>query len=341
MNTNFLKVGFAAALASLTFMACEKDDNKNDDDNTTVRTELYVTNGSNGDVKKYDMESDEQTTFRTTSTSSEGVYYDGDMDKMIVASRSSNQLNVYKDLMDITNNTIITTSFFGGSDLESPRDVAVNGNIVVVADNEDVDGDSNTADGRLFVYTKTDNSLTLRNTITTDFALWGIEFVGDDLYAVVDKTNMLAVYKDFAATNMTDATVMASKKIMIEGIVRTHGLTYDNGTMIMTDIGDAGSDSDGGFHMITDFDSKFEGVADGDMLAVMGNQVRVAGAATMMGNPVSVEYDADTKMVYVAEVANGGGRVLVFSNAEAGGDIAPAKNWDMAKANSLYLYKKK
>jgi len=336
MNNNFLKVGFLMAISSLAFVACDKEDGSTD----SSRTELYVSNNADGNVTIYDMEKNETKTLTTTSLAAEGIYYDGDMDKVIQASRSSNQLNVYTDISTLSLNAVLALGFSSTSDLSSPRDVAVNGNMVVVADNSDVDGDAATADGRLFIYTKTDASLTLRNVVTTDFAVWGIEFVDNDLYAIVDKTNQLAVYTNFTASNTTNATVSASKTIAIEGIVRTHGLAYDGGTMILTDVGDAASDSDGGFHIIADFKSKFSATADGSMLAIAGNQVRVAGAATMLGNPVAAEYDASANVVYIAEAKNGGGRVLSYTNADAGGDLTPSMNKTLSKASSLYFYSK-
>jgi hypothetical protein len=338
MYNNFIKAGLIVALSSLTFMACDKDDNNDDQDDEMDDMYLYVTNTNDGDITMYDLEDDEMKTLRTTSTSTEGVYYDEDMDQLLVNSRSSNRIDAYTDVDELDNLDIATIAFSGAVNLDSPRDIAVSGDMVVVADNEDVDGDSNTPDGRLFVYTKTANSITLRNIITTDFAVWGIEFVNNDLYAIVDKTNMLAVYNNFLDNNTTSATVSADKTIMIEGIVRTHGIAYDGGTMILTDIGDAGSDSDGGFHIISDFMTKFNSVNDGDMLMVQGNQVRVAGAATMLGNPVAAEYNAEKDMVYIAEIANGGGRVLGFSSASTGGDLTPSWNKTLAKASSLYLY---
>ncbi len=337
MNNSFIKAGMIVALSSLTFMACDKE-NK-DDDKDMERTQLYVTNNNDGNVTMYDLDADEITTYRTTSTMTEGVYYDGALDEMIVASRSFNYLSVYDGMMEVTDNSIIPAAFSSAADLSSPRDIAVKGNLVVVADNADVDSDPTTADGRLFIYTKTGNSLILRNTVTTDFAVWGIEFVDNNLYAIVDKTNMLAVFNDFLDANRTDATVSANKKIMIEGIVRTHGLAYDDGTMILTDIGDAAVDSDGGFHIIKDFKTKFVGVADGAMLPVAGNQIRVAGPATLLGNPVSAEYDAANDMVYIAEAANGGGRVLGFATASTGGDLAPTWRRTSASASSLYFYR--
>ncbi|MBU2994840.1 hypothetical protein KO500_00235 [Cellulophaga baltica] len=339
MKNSIFNFGLTMAITSLTLISCDN----NDDDSSTVDTEfetaqLFASNNSDGKVTIYDMNTGDVKTLTTSSDAAEGIYYDEDSDEIIQASRSSNQLNVYSGISTYLASTTISASFSSSSDVESPRDIAVNGDYLVVADNADVDGDTETADGRLFVYTIADGSITLRNIITTDIALWGIEFVGDDLYAVVDKTNELAVYTSFTATNTTDAVVSASKRIAIEGIVRTHGLAYDNGTMILTDVGDAASDSDGAFHIITDFDSKFNAVADGETMVLANNQVRVSGSSTFLGNPVATEYDADSETVFIAEAANGGGKVLAFSNASAGGDIAPSINNTLASASSLYFY---
>ena len=116
------------------------------------------------------------------------------------------------------------------SDLESPRKIAADDNIVVVADNADVDGEYSTDEGRFFVYTKTADALTLRNVVTVDFAVWGITFKDDHLLAVVDKTD-LAI---FITSQQPPPTEMA-KTITIEGINRTHGITYDDDNDVLTD----------------------------------------------------------------------------------------------------------
>lgn len=342
MRTNILQFGYAIALGSLIFVSCDKDDDNIDmSDQNTESTKLYASNNSNGNVTVYDMVSGDISTLTTTSNAAEGIYYDANTDEIIQASRSSNQLNAYAGISSLLLNATITASISSSADLESPRDIAVKDDFIVVSDNADVDGNPDTADGRLFIYTRSSGEINLRNIVTTDFALWGIEFVGNDLYAVVDKTNELAVYSSFTATNTTDATVSASKRIAIEGIVRTHGLAYDKGTMVLTDVGDAMSDVDGAFHIITDFESKFSAVSEGGVMAAANNQTRISGASTLLGNPVSAEYDAVSKTVFIAEAANGGGRVLAFSNAEAGGDLAPSINNSLSKASSLYFYTNK
>ncbi|WP_339847292.1 hypothetical protein [uncultured Dokdonia sp.] len=327
--------------AALVAASCSSDD---EGGSTVVtadsRAELYASSNSDGDVTVYDVRDTSNITaasFGTVSTDAEGIYYDGSSDEVTQASRSGLQLNAYGNVLLSTAGINLTATVSSNAVLVSPRDLAVNGDFYVVADNADVDGDPATADGRIFIFQKSGGNFTLRNTVTTEFALWGIEFVGSSLYAVVDKTSDVAEFEDFL-DNSADATVSASKRITIEGIVRTHGIAETDGTMILTDIGDAGVDSDGGFHVISNFESKFAAVANGETLAVAGNQVRVAGAATFLGNPVAAEYDAVNDIVYIAERANAGGRVLAYANVQAGGDLAPTVNNELEGASSLYLY---
>lgn len=327
--------------AALVAASCSSDD---EGGSTVVtadsRAELYASSNSDGDVTVYDVRDTSNITassFGTVSTDAEGIYYDGSSDEVTQASRSGLQLNAYGNVLLSTAGIDLTATVSSSAVLVSPRDLAVSGDFYVVSDNADVDGDPATADGRIFIFQKSGGNFTLRNTVTTEFALWGIEFVGSSLYAVVDKTSDVAEFEDFL-DNSADATVSASKRITIEGILRTHGIAETDGTMILTDIGDAGVDSDGGFHVISNFASKFDAVENGETLAVAGNQVRVAGAATFLGNPISAEYDAVNDIVYIAERANGGGRVLAFASVQAGGDLAPAVNNELAGASSLYLY---
>jgi len=60
-----------------------------------------------------------------------------------------------------------------------------------------------------------------------------------------------------------------------------------------------------------------------------------------LGNPVNVVYDAESDVVYVAELANGGGRVLSFNSVSenTGGNVAPVINNVLPGVSSLFLYK--
>lgn len=331
-------------LTSLFLFSCSEDNDDNIEQTPSSTTNLYASNNSDGNITIYDVTNTVNITTKTLITSStmaDGIYFDSEEDAVIQASRSGLNLEGFSNISNLLTNITVSVDISGSNDMTSPREVAVNGNIYVVADNADADGDASTPDGKLYVYTKSGSSFTLRNTITTDFKLWGITFKNNDLYAVVDATNELAVFTNFIA-NTSDASLSASKRIVIEGIVRTHGLTYDSTSdvMVMTDIAAAtNTDDDGAFHIIENFTNKFNSTANGGMLSA-SQQTRVSGAATLLGNPVDVAYDAATQTVFIAEAGNGGGRILAFNNIGSGGNITPAVNHSLAAASSVYLSKK-
>ncbi|RXG16288.1 hypothetical protein DSM03_103475 [Leeuwenhoekiella aestuarii] len=335
---NISKFLYLGAIGLFALTSCSDDD----DDSTVIvdgTADLYATSHTDGSVTKYDLLRGGITTYSTEATDAEGIYYSPDDDSFTIAARGATQtsLQTYLSISDLIDASLdLTVDFSSPAALQSPRDLTVNGNIYVVSDNAN-------DNGRFFVFEKDGTSFTLRNTVTVEFAVWGIEFVGNDLYAVVDSSSDLAVFTNFTSSNMTDATVAPTKRITVEGIVRTHGLDFDGDTMIMTDIAAASGgdfDTDGGFHVITNFDSKFDAVENGGTLAVE-DQIRFAGDATLLGNPVNVVYDAETDAVYIAELANGGGKINVYGNVSSsnGGNVAPTSSAVLSGVSSLYLYK--
>lgn len=336
-----IKIIALACATAITLTSCSDSGN---DVNLQLDTKiLFTSNNSDGNVNIYNvsnMNNITSSTLNTTTLKADGIYYDGSQNLVVQASRSTFGLEGYAGIDISGNSTTVNTDIIGSLDMKSPRELAVNGNLYVVADNADADGNDTTKDGKLFIYVKNGNSFTLRNTIITDFKLWGITFKGDDLYAIVDTTNELAVYANFL-NNSSNTTLSASKRIAIEGIVRTHGLTYDTATdiMILTDIGAASNgQDDGGFHIIENFTSKFSATQNNSTLA-LSQQTRVSGASTLLGNPVDVAYDSATKTVFIAEAGNGGGRILAFGNIGNGGNLTPTYNETLASASAVFLHK--
>ncbi|RAJ11997.1 hypothetical protein [Olleya aquimaris] len=343
-SLKFTKIAVLSLLTAVSFTSCSNDDDSvdmNNQNNSSVK--VYASNNSDGNITIYDVTNSSSVTSKTlitTSLAADGVYYDSTNDFLLQASRTDLGLEGFNNTKDLVSGSVLSIDIDGPNDMQSPREVAVNGNLIVVADNADVDGISATPDGRLYIYSKNGNSITLRNTIITDFKVWGITFKGNDLYAVVDATNEIAVFTNFLS-NTTNTTLSATKRIAIEGLVRTHGITYDSASdvMVLTDIGAASnSQDDGGFHFIENFTAKFNGVSNGGTLAA-SQQIRVAGSSTLLGNPVDVAYDATSQTVYIAEAGNGGGRILAFNNFASGGNISPIINTTLAAASSVYLSK--
>ena len=333
------KFTIALLAVSIGFTSCNDDDDIND--GRFDRAELYVTSNTNGAINVYDFSDGSnptQTTLTTAgSTDNEGIVYDAGNDQLIFASRTNGTVAIATDIEDMIDGTSSPLAFNQSTNnLVSPRSVAINGNFVVIADN---DGDGVGLDANeLFIYQRTGSTLTLRNTLTVGFALWQIQFVGNDLYAVVDQTSDLAVFSDLLNNN-TNAAVTPTKRITIDGITRTHGLVINtkDDIAILTDIGSAAVDNDGAFHIIADFGAKFGAITNGGTLPVQGNQVRVSGTNTFLGNPVAAAYDSETDTIFIAERANSNGRVLAF-NASATGNATPVVNNMLPGASTVFFY---
>ncbi|MCI0637020.1 MAG: hypothetical protein L0206_24355, partial [Actinobacteria bacterium] len=109
-------------------------------------------------------------------------------------------------------------------------------------------------------------------------------------------------------------TISDGGVVPVQESVNLHGIVYDasNDTLIVTDVGDIAVDDDGVIYTID-----AASTADG----LTAPTVRIAGASTLLGNPVDVAYNGQD--LFVAEKLNG--LVLRFNDVltSAGGDIAP------------------
>ena len=340
-------IKFLIPIFAITFLliSCSNEDNGNgsgDPIPIPVLATVYATSNTNKAIAVYNFTSNgiALSSILTGSDDNEGIYYNDEADELAVVSRTQSTVNTYSGVENTENGSTLNLFLSSDSVLESPRDIAVKDDIYIVSDNADVDGDPNTDDGRFFVFKRDANGYTLRNIVTVNYAVWGIQLIGNDLYTVVDKTADVAVLKNFISTYTTDVTAAPDKQITIEGITRTHGITEDGGFVILTDIGDATNESDGGFNFINGFVTKFDATPNGETLPFSGNQVRVSGALTELGNPVSVEYDSPSQTVFIAERVNDGGKVLFFNEIGAGGNLVPTLSSEFPGASSLFYIDK-
>lgn len=330
-------------LAGVTmFVSCSS----NDDDgggggqgNLPTLATLYATSNTNSKIASFNFTSEGIVVgnFNTSSNDNEGIFYNKAKDELVVNSRTQKAINTYSNVKNTTNGSDLNLLLSSNSALGSPRDIAVKDDFYVVSDNEDMDGNSETDEGRFLIFKRDENGYVLRNTVTVDYAVWGIKFIGNDLYTAVDKTGDVAVLKDFISTYTTDAPGVPDKRVTIEGLNRIHGIAEDGGFVVLTDIGDSSNESDGGFHFISGFVSKFDATPDGGVLSLQGNQVRVSGRLTQLGNPVAVDYDNQRNSVFIAERSNGNGKVLFFEDIGAGGELLPKLSVPFEGASSLYF----
>jgi hypothetical protein len=332
MKKFFLSMSAVALLLT----SCNKDDSNN---STASELKLVTTSNSSGKVSVTDLTTTSPTvkSFTIPSMDADGAYYSGSTDEIIVASRSNNKLEVYGGVENAmtTNSLSLTLGLSTGADFSNPREIAVFGDkVVVTQDQSTLNGNVN----RLFVYQKSSTALTLINTYTVDFKVWGITLNQNTLYAVADLTADVAVFDNFFAN--ANGNITPTKRVTIQGIVRTHGITYSaaDNTLVLTDIGDATVDSDGGIVVINNFTSVLSSTANSGTIATT-SQIRISGSQTKLGNPVDVAYDNVTNKIYVAERLNAGGQVLVFVKPTANGNTAPIDSRTETAVSSVFLFR--
>lgn len=327
----------SCAIIALTLTSCSNDDNSMSNSELTMVT----SSNTSGKVTYINLlePSAMVSSFTISSLDAEGISYDPTADNIIVASRTNNRLESYSGVKTAASSgsTSLTLSLSGSNlDFTNARETAVSGDKVVVAQDQLA---SNGLVNKLLVYQKTSTGFTLLNFYTTNFKLWGIHMEGNDLYAVVDLTGDIVQFKNFMSN--ASGAITATKRVTIEGIVRTHGITYSakDDLMILTDVGSATSDSDGGLVFIKNFMSVFTSTANMGTIA-MSNQIRIYGPNSQLGNPVDVGYDYVTNTTYVAERLNGGGKVLSFAKATVSADATPLTVRSEAGVTSIFVIRK-
>lgn len=333
---------FTLSVFALALVSCSDDDNDLQNNSSAPVSELKLITGSNtsGKISFTNLlESSPVVKSLTVSgVDSDGTYYDIANDQLIVASRTNNRLELYTGLKNaVANNTDnLTLQFSSTSDFNNAREIAVVGDKVIVTQ------DQNTANGnvnKLLVYQKTATSFQLLNSYTVDFKVWGIHVEGTTLYAVADLTSDLVVFINFFSNN--SGAITPSKRVTIEGLVRTHGITLStlDNRLILTDVGSATSDTDGGLIVINNF-SNVLGITANLGTIALSNQIRIYGTNSKLGNPVDVAYDNITKKIYVAERLNAGGQVLVFATPTSNGDASPISSRAELGIASVFLLRK-
>ncbi|MFC4818167.1 MULTISPECIES: hypothetical protein [unclassified Flavobacterium] len=312
----------------------------NDDDSSNDELKLVTTSNTSSKVSytNYLSSTTEAKSFTVAGADADGAYFDSENDELIIASRTNNRLELYTGLnASVKNNEDnLNLSFSSTSDFNNPREIAViNDKVVVTQDQNAANGNVN----KLVVYQKTATGFTLLNSYTVNFKTWGIHIDGNTLYAVADLTSDLVVFNDFFSN--PSGSITPSKRVTIQGLVRTHGITFSkkHNTMVLTDVGSAASSTDGGVIVIKNFTNVLMETPDMGTIS-SDDQIRVYGANSKLGNPVDVAYDEETKYIYVAERLSGGGQVLVFGMPTSNGDVLPISSRIEAGISSVYLIRK-
>ena len=331
------------SISALAFLltSCSNEEGTPMEPMTTSELKLVTTSNTTGKVS-YSNLLESPTVAKTLTVNgldADGAYFNSETDEFMLASRTNNTLQLYKGLNNsVLNNTdaLLLQSSTGNTDFNNPREIAVSGDkVIVTQDQNAANGNTN----KLIVYQKTNAGFTLLNSYTVNFKTWGIHIEGTTLYAVADSSSDLVVFENFFSN--ANGNILPTKRVTIEGLVRTHGITFSSADnrMILTDVGSATSDSDGGIIVINDFTSRIAATANLGTIA-MTNQVRIYGASATLGNPVDVAYDSVTNYIYIAERLNAGGKVLTFALPTNSGDASPLNSRTEAGVSSVYLIRK-
>lgn len=173
---------------------------------------------------------------------------------------------------------------------------------------------------------------TISRTAMGGSGAWDVAYDEDSDKLFVALTNgSVAYFKGYLALAMTGAEVEPTAIFRPNNPLpasNMHGIVYDAASdrLIVSDVGSATSADDGSLYV-------FEGASG--LSGAVAPERTLRGAATLLGNPVDLSMQNGA--LFVAEKANGGGRILVFLDIAGGGsgDIAPDRVYDLAAPESL------
>ena len=325
----------AFALASLSFYSCDEDDGQiidlepNDEQlliaSNTNSTLTKIRTGDLNDLERVDIPLD--------WADSDGIVVRGD-DAYIV-DRTNSRLIFLDDVFDDDNENAALVRAASTASIQNGRGIAINretaGSDIAVAQ------DANTANGdlnKIFRFRVDGDETDFLAEITVPFNTWGLEFDGSTLIAVVDNSDSLAVFENF--DDSQNGNLEPTYYVQVDGITRTHGIAYgkDDDVMMITDIGDAGSDSDGGILIVRNWRDVLDNAKRSNVIRTT-DHLLISGDQTLLGNPVDVAYDDDNNRIFVAERARDGGRVLAFDIPQGSGNFAPVLSITAPGASSV------
>ena len=291
---------------------------------------IYVSSNTQNQIAVLDIDESNaisSSTFRTLANDGDGIYFDLNNGLLYQLNRDNGAVYVFEEVEEGD----YQVAGLSGAESINGREITVSGDRLVIAQDAD---DRNGQQNRFIVLTRSEDgtSFRLASRYNTDINLWGIQAVGETMYAIEDNSNRLAIFRNFFAAR--SGSISPSRSVEVDGLVRTHGLQYipSQDLMLMTDIGSAGSADDGAIVIIQNFTS-----ASSDNVIAMSEQVRIEGSNTFLGNPVDVSFNTDNQMIYVAERANGGGRILAFPLNSTGGNMSPTFNLEFAGASAIHV----
>lgn len=235
---------------------------------------------------------------------------------------------------DIDSDEMTLDRVIGGASagLTSPKGIEIVGDqgALIIAD---VGNDSTAASLVVLSVNAGNNAMPLFSVMNTgNAAIWDTDYdaVNDRLYAAGTGGDVL-VYDDFFASGASAIPTRSFRPAASEMTSNLHGIAYDEAsdTVLVTDVADASSATDGSFYIIDNAST-----ASGAVTPV----ATVSGASSMLGNPVDIAFDGSS--AYIAEKSNDG--VLVYRNVmdlEGSMDLAADEFIAISKPESVTLQK--
>lgn len=330
---------FICGMTLFLAVSCSSSDNPNGEVQLSANAYLFAATNT-GDVKRYDINNgDNKPTIKVSSSSVLNIIAENS-NSFSLLSADPKRLEAYEGLNipNKTNQISADTDFISTQEIQNPTAVEKANGFFVVSDSTSYDFDPETEDGRLLIFRKGTTGFEFRNMVLTDFRIVGMEFVNNDLYVIKAHSAEIAVFRNFLDSYKVLIKADPDKTVRIEEANQLSSLDYENGVMVLADVGDPALDNDGVVHIITGFDSKFSNTPGDNIIPVVG-QLKISGNRTQLGNPVDIRYDAAYNAIFVAEATNGGGRILAFNRGEtAEGNISPNLSYKLPGATSLYFY---
>ncbi|MEM6318668.1 MAG: hypothetical protein AAF960_13435 [Bacteroidota bacterium] len=235
------------SIALLLFVFCYTN-------SATAQSTFYVSSNTQPSIGVFTTNMDgsiTNTTFPSIASDADGIFYDELTDQLYQLNRENGTVSLYQNIQAslATGNSPSLLSM-SAAEFSNGREIAVSRNRLVVAqDANEANGNQN----RLIVFDISNGGFQLMNRYDVDFNLWGIHADGETLYAVEDNSNRVAVFENFFL--LPYGKITPTQLISVDGLVRTHGLTYapEQDLMILTDVGAASSPDDGAVFVINNF----------------------------------------------------------------------------------------
>ena len=255
-----------------------------------------------------------QQSFRTLEniqldTSGNGYAVYDTTDGATVSDRGLLVINALQSRDGTMVDTAVRDRLMGGvsSGLTSPKGVEIAGEqgALIISD---IGNDATAASLVVLSTNAGSNAMPLFTVMDTgSAAIWDTDYdpVNDRLYAAGTAGDVL-VYDDFFTMGASAVPTRSIRVAADDVVSNIHGIVHDldSDTLIITDVGDAASASDGSLYVIDNASS-----ASG----VVAPRASIAGAATALGNPVDLAFDG--AHAYIAEKSND--QVLIYRDVLA------------------------